>query len=113
MSATVHQVPDVPPAFEVDPDFELEEHALWHLQLDPEQLYADCAAIPFSVFPASVDEDDDDGIWDYDDDPGCTWCGGEGWAEVDDPLWDECDEFGYGPCAACNGTGQRRHQWVF
>lgn len=57
-------------------------------------------------------EDDD---WDdYDeDDTNCTHCGGEGYAEVDDPLWDDCDEFGYGPCGSCNGTGLRSQQWVF
>ena len=53
--------------------------------------------------------DDDE----YDDELACTRCGGEGFAEVDDPLWDECDEFGWGPCNACRGTGERRHQWVF
>ena len=41
--------------------------------------------------------DDDE----YDDELVCTRCGGEGFAEVDDPLWDECDEFGWGPCNAC------------
>ena len=51
--------------------------------------------------------------WDDDEDLGCTHCGGEGYAEVDDPLWDDCDEFGWGPCSSCRGTGQRRHQWVF
>lgn len=56
------------------------------------------------------DLDDDD----YDDvDLACTHCGGEGWREVDDLMWDDCDEFGYGPCTSCNGTGDRRKQWVF
>lgn len=60
---------------------------------------------------ALAEQDDD---W-YDDgeDLGCTHCGGEGFAEVDDPLWDDCDEFGYGPCKSCNGTGLRSRQWVF
>jgi hypothetical protein len=60
---------------------------------------------------------DADGDFGYDDefDDGwlCTHCGGEGWAQVDDPFWDECDEYGYGDCPACSGTGERRHQTVF
>lgn len=50
---------------------------------------------------------------DWEDDYGCTHCGGEGFREVDDPMWDECDEFGWGPCGSCHGTGQRSRQWVF
>lgn len=54
---------------------------------------------------------DDDG---YDDDGyDCTHCGGEGYCQVDDPLWDDCDEFGYGPCTYCDGTGDRANQTVF
>lgn len=51
----------------------------------------------------------------YDDDDGwsCTRCGGEGYCEVDDPLWDDCDEWGFGDCPACRGTGDRKHQTVF
>lgn len=56
----------------------------------------------------------DDDFYDDDfDDDGCTHCGGEGFREVEDPLWDECDEFGFGPCTSCNGTGRRSRQWVF
>ncbi len=53
--------------------------------------------------------------YDYDDeDPDdlpCTWCGGEGIQENDDPGW-------YGaayevPCACCGGTGKRKHQTIF
>ena len=45
------------------------------------------------------------------DDLDCTWCGGNGYQENDDMLW-------YGdvpevPCEACNGTGKRKHQWLF
>lgn len=43
----------------------------------------------------------------------CTFCGGDGYAEVDDPLWDDCDEYGWGDCSACGGTGLRKHQTVF
>lgn len=56
---------------------------------------------------------DDDEWDDWDDDYACTHCGGEGYREVEDPLWDDCDEFGYGPCTSCHGTGQRSRQWVF
>lgn len=44
------------------------------------------------------------------DDNDCTYCGGEGWQESDDPLWDGADEV---PCRACGGSGERRHQSVF
>jgi len=58
--------------------------------------------------------EDDDDYWDGDQDEyACTRCGGEGWDQVDDPLWDDCDEFGYGECSACAGTGLRSHQTVF
>lgn len=50
---------------------------------------------------------------DHDDDTSCTHCGGEGFGQVEDPLWDECDEFGEGPCKACGGTGRRADQTVF
>lgn len=50
---------------------------------------------------------------DYDDRLSCTHCGGEGYCQVDDPFWDDCDEYGYGPCTYCDGTGDRDHQTVF
>ena len=62
---------------------------------------------------APPDDNDDDWDDDWDDDLACTRCGGEGFCEVDDPMWDECDEYGWGPCGACHGTGSRKHQWVF
>jgi len=52
-------------------------------------------------------------IWDeeaFDDEWACTWCGGEGYVESDDPLWDGGDIV---PCSACNGTGERKHQTLF
>lgn len=90
--------------------FDPEARALWHLELlgcwAPED-----AVAPYVPQPRSwYDYSDDD--WD-DDDLACTRCGGEGFSRVDYPLWDECDEFGWGPCNACRGTGERRHQWVF
>lgn len=58
---------------------------------------------------------DDDDFDDYleDGEYCCTHCGGEGYCEVDDPLWDDRDEFGYGPCQYCRGTGLRTYQQVF
>lgn len=46
----------------------------------------------------------------------CTWCGGEGTQDCDDPLG--CpgphDKWGNGcPCGACRGTGLRSQQTVF
>ena len=79
---------------------ELEARAQFHLAIGYESSLCD-----YDFF-----EHDDE---DYDDPLNCTACGGEGYAEVDDPLWDECDEFGWGPCTACRGTGERKHQWVF
>jgi hypothetical protein len=79
--------------------------ALWHLELGYDEFE------PMGTDSADRFLDDD---FDYDEDElACTHCGGEGWGPVDDPLWDECDEFGYGPCASCRGTGERRQQWVF
>lgn len=56
------------------------------------------------------DEHTQDWHEDEDDLP-CTWCGGEGLKENDDPLW-------HGDavlinCEACHGTGLRKHQTVF
>ena len=86
-----------------------EDRALFHLELlgcwTP-----DDAVAPWEPPSAEPEHYDDD---DYDDELACTRCGGEGFSEVDDPLWDECDEFGWGPCNACHGTGNRRQQWVF
>ena len=48
-----------------------------------------------------------------DDEWSCTHCGGSGYAEVDDTLLDDCDEFGEAPCASCGGTGLRKHQIAF
>lgn len=51
------------------------------------------------------DEYEDDEEW------FCTWCGGDGYQENDDPLW-------YGdvdlvPCECCQGTGKREYQTIF
>lgn len=56
---------------------------------------------------------DFDDEYEYETEWECTWCGGEGYAEVNDPINDDCDEFGYGPCGPCGGTGLRKHQTIF
>ena len=89
--------------------FDPETRALWHLELLGCHTPADAVA-PWLPPPA---EPFDDGWDEGDDEYSCTRCGGEGFSEVDYPMWDECDEFGWGPCNACCGTGERRHQWVF
>lgn len=82
--------------------------ALWHLEL------LGCFSPDDAVAPYVPLPPDDDGEWDEeDDDLGCTHCGGEGFREVDDIFWDDCDESGWGRCTSCRGTGERRHQWVF
>lgn len=87
-----------------------ESRALWHLELLgcwwPED-----AVAPWEppVFAGEEIYDDDY----YADELACTRCGGEAFCQVDDPLWDDCDDYGWGPCCACHGTGERRHQWVF
>lgn len=85
-----------------------EERAFWHLELlgcfDP----AD-AVTPW-VPPDDVEPEFDD---EWDDGYACTHCGGLGFDQVEDPFWDECDEYGWGPCPSCRGTGERAHQWVF
>jgi hypothetical protein len=65
---------------------------------------------PFQQEGCPFDDYEDD---EWDDNLSCTHCGGEGYREVEDPLWDDCDEFGYGPCTSCDGTGRRDKQWVF
>ena len=59
--------------------------------------------------PEPGDYDDDD--LGYDDDPSCTWCGGEPWAqECADPLQCGCDGF---HCSACNDTGLAEFQTIW
>ena len=91
---------------------DLEQRAWWHLELSPEHFYEPLLVDPVDQPPQFDCRDEFDDIGDPGDRT-CTHCGGEGFAEVDDPLWDDCDEFGWGPCSACNGTGLRSRQWVF
>jgi hypothetical protein len=61
-----------------------------------------------------IDADDDYGDG-YDDDPACTWCGGDAWAECDDPI-QCCDPKCDGQihqCPACGGTGLAEHQVIW
>lgn len=87
---------------------DLEERALFHLELLGCHSPADAVApyVPSPLCHDDHDDEEDDG-WD------CTHCGGEGYREVDDIWWDPCDQFGFGPCTSCHGTGERRQQWVF
>lgn len=89
--------------------FDLESRALWHLELLGCFEPGDAVAPYLPPPPQPRDFIDDEG----DDDLSCTRCAGEAFCEVDDPFWDECDEFGWGPCVACRGTGLRKHQWIF
>lgn len=47
--------------------------------------------------------------WDWDDEydpePDCHYCGGDGFTESDDPLWDDDD---YVTCPCCNGSGLQK-----
>ncbi len=87
---------------------DLEGRALWHLEL------LGCFEPGDAVAPYVPPTDLFDDGWDEgDDEYSCTHCGGEGFREVDDIWWDDCDQFGWGPCTSCRGTGRRRHQWVF
>jgi DnaJ-class molecular chaperone len=48
---------------------------------------------------------------DFDDEWACTWCGGDGTMENDDPVF-----YGHNrdvPCSACGGTGERKNQTIF
>lgn len=69
-------------------------------------------------YPPGVTDNDphfdrEDELDDYGEEWACTWCGGEGESDDLDPLQDDCDERGYGPCPACRGTGLRKNQTVF
>lgn len=51
-----------------------------------------------------------DDYYDDDDLDECSWCGGEGWQENDDPLWYGFDR-DWIPCEACNGRGHSQTIW--
>ena len=48
----------------------------------------------------------------YEDEWPCTWCGGEGTEDNDNPLWYGFD-VEWIPCRACSGTGLRSKQTIF
>ena len=53
------------------------------------------------------------GLIDDDQHPECSWCGGDGWGECDDPI--QClDPRCNGelcPCSACYGRGYDQEVW--
>ena len=71
----------------------------------------------------SVNPDYDGDGWDWSDDDDewdpdltdCSWCGGDGYTECDDPI--QCcrrhDDYGLCPCGACNGSGLARDQTLW
>lgn len=58
------------------------------------------------------DEQDEYWLDNDDDELECTWCGGTGMQENDDPLWHGFDVYEI-PCECCDGTGLRSHQRIF
>ena len=71
----------------------------------PEPSPADMVAIP--------DDQPDRCPSDTDEHPECSWCGGDGWGECDDPI--QClDPRCNGelcPCSACYGRGYDQEVW--
>jgi len=55
-----------------------------------------------------VDADLDDDPYDIASD--CSWCGGEGFMESDDPMWDQDD---WVSCSACGGSGNAEDQTLW
>ena len=60
--------------------------------------------------PGSTSGDDYDHEYDSMDDDRCSWCGGDGEQDPDDPLFE-----GRGPiaCKACGGTGLASKQTIW
>lgn len=51
--------------------------------------------------------------WEWEDGD-CSWCGGDGMTECDDPI--QCMNVhsgGYCECSACNGSGLASEQWIW
>ena len=48
--------------------------------------------------------------FDYEDSTDCLICGGDGFVESDDPLWDGDD---YVTCYSCHGSGARKDMTVW
>ena len=71
----------------------------------PDPSPADMVAIP--------DDQPDRCPSDTDEHPECSWCGGDGWGECDDPI-QCCDPRCDGelcPCSACDGRGYDQTVW--
>ncbi len=54
---------------------------------------------------------ENDDLDDLDPDDECLWCGGDGFTESNDPLWDGWDEDGNPnliPCPSCHGSGLKK-----
>ena len=47
---------------------------------------------------------------DYDDDGYCFWCGGDGFTESDDPMWDLSD---WVRCSSCGGSGKAEDMTIW
>jgi DnaJ-class molecular chaperone len=62
----------------------------------------------YELRPDEIIEGDEDD-WDPDE-LDCTFCGGEGIEENDDPLWYDGDWI---TCRACGGSGKRSDQTLF
>lgn len=62
------------------------------------------AAASGDAGPFEYEDGGDPDSWD------CTRCGGEGFQESDDPLWDGQDII---DCKACGGSGRRKDQTVW
>ena len=63
-----------------------------------------------TVYSSPGSEPDD--IWD--DEPDCSWCGGDGWEECDDPI--QCTyrhDWREHPCPACGGSGLAKDQTLW
>ena len=71
-----------------------------------------------NVPDASDASDAHENEWDDDPDPDCSYCGGDGYTECDDPIqccsrhldnsWDQMCE-----CKACGGSGLAKDQVIW
>jgi DnaJ-class molecular chaperone len=56
------------------------------------------------------DERAEDDFDDHDYYGDCSWCGGEGIAESDDPMWDDDD---WVRCPSCGGSGRAEDMTIW
>jgi DnaJ-class molecular chaperone len=64
-------------------------------------------------YDGPYDEPPDEADYEEDKEWACTWCGGDGVQDNDDPLWYGFDTAWWIPCEYCGGTGLRKHQTIF